>query len=99
LLKVSLLTSRSFISQLLQEAKIRDLLWNVERLIGASQIKPYRRLEVTHGFRVLSAVRIQEMETAATSASLPEEDRNRLVQFLTKRWPGVEGHLTLGVVA
>jgi hypothetical protein len=45
-LKVSLVTSRSFISQLLKEEKTRQVLWNVERLIAASQTKPYQRLEL-----------------------------------------------------
>jgi hypothetical protein len=90
-LKVSLLTSRAFISQLITKAKSKQVLWNVERLIAASQIKAYQRLEVKHGFQVLSAVPIQEMEAATTSSGLPEEERNRLQQFMTKRWPRVAG--------
>ncbi len=44
-LRVSLVTANRFIIQLLQEGEIKQMLWNVERLIAASHNKPYQRLE------------------------------------------------------
>jgi hypothetical protein len=90
-LRVSLATANHFISQLLREAKIKQVLWNIERLIAASQNKPYQRLEAQHGFKVLSAIPIQQIREAASGDSLPEEDRNRLRNFQKLRWPQVEG--------
>ena len=90
-LKVCLLTSRSFIVQLLSESRIRQVLWNVERLIAAGQLKPYRRLEAEHGLNILSAVPIQEIAAAAAHAGLSEEDRKRLQHFVAERWKRVEG--------
>ena len=82
-LKTSLVTANSFIIQLLREAEIRQVLWNVERVIAASQIKPYQRLEEKHGFKILSAVPIQQIRESATGGVLPEEERNRLQKFET----------------
>jgi hypothetical protein len=88
-LKTSLGTAHHFITQLLQETKIRQVLWNVERLIAASQNKPYRRLEEKHGFEILSAVPIGQILEAVGNSGLPEEDRNRLRSFQCTRWPQV----------
>jgi hypothetical protein len=94
-LKVSLVTANRFIVQLLQETKIKQALWNIERLIAASQNKPYQRLEAKHGFTVLSAIPIQPMKESTTLA-LPEDDGNRLRNFLKLRWPQVEGRIHSG---
>lgn len=56
----------------------------MERLIAASQNKPYQRLEEELGFRILSAVPVEEIRNS-TAAALPEEDRNRLRNFLKLR--------------
>jgi hypothetical protein len=77
---------------LLQETKIKQALWNVERLIAASQNKPYQRLEAKHGFTVLSAIPIQQM-MAYSALALPEQDGNRLRNFLKLRWPQVEARI------
>jgi hypothetical protein len=66
-----------------------QVLWNVERLIAASQNKPYRRLEEKHGFEILSAVPIGQIQEAAGNSGLPEGDRNRLRSFHSTRWPQV----------
>src|ERR1017187_1830087 len=75
-LKVSLVTANRFIGQLLREANIKQVLWNVERIIACSQNKPYKRLEAQHGFKVLSAIPMQQIRPilaatnpAANSAS------------------------------
>ncbi len=88
-LKTSLVTANHFITQLLEETKIKQVLWNVERLIGASQNKPYRRLEQKHGFEILSAIPIEQIQRAAANNLLPEEDRKRLQNFQRTRWPQV----------
>ncbi len=89
-LKVSLVTSGCFIAQLLRETKIKQVLWNVERLIAASQNRPYQRLESDFRFKVLSAIPIRAIEEAVGQGGLPEADRHRLEQFLTLRWPQVK---------
>jgi hypothetical protein len=88
-LKVSLVTANHFIGQLLREAKIKQVLWNVERLIAGSQNKPYQRLEAQHGFKILSAIPIQQIREAVSGNYLSEEDRNRLRNFQKLRWPQV----------
>jgi hypothetical protein len=88
-LKISLLNCNRFILELLKEGKARLVLWNIERLIAASQTKAYRRLEREHNFRLLSAVPLAEIQRASASGAMPEEDRNRLRQFLSVRWPQV----------
>ena len=95
-LKVSLVTANRFIDQLLREAKIKQVLWNVERLIAGSQNKPYQRLEARHGFKILSAIPIQQIREAAGGDNLPEEDRNRLRNFQKLRWPQVAGRSPFG---
>jgi hypothetical protein len=86
-LKVCLITSNYFIDQLLREGKTRQVLLNVERLIAASQNKPYRRLEAEYGFTILSAVPIKQMQAAASSDAFPEKDRSQLGNFVKLRWP------------
>jgi hypothetical protein len=88
-LKTSLATADRFIEQLLQESQIKQALWNVERLIAASQYKPYRRLQQKHGFEILSAVPVKRIQEAAECETLPEADLNRLRNFQTSRWPEV----------
>lgn len=95
-LNVSLVTANRFIGQLLREAKIKQVLWNVERIIACSQNKPYKRLEAQHGFKVLSAIPIQKIREAAGGESLPEEDHNRLRNFLKLRWPQVDAQSPSG---
>jgi hypothetical protein len=92
-LRLSLTTANGFIDQLLREAKIKQVLWNVERLIAASQNHPYQRLEARHQFRILSAIPIERIQETAGDKHLPEEDRQRLWNFQKLRWPQVEGRL------
>jgi hypothetical protein len=96
-LRVSLVTANRFIAQLLREAKIKQVLWNVERLIAGSQNKPYQRLEARLGFKILSAIPIQQIREA-TGDNLSEEDRNRLQNFQKLRWPQVEGGAPFGSI-
>jgi hypothetical protein len=65
-LKVSLITAKGFIEQLLREGKVKHVLWNVERLIAATQNKPYRRLETQHGFHFISAIQIKNIQETAS---------------------------------
>jgi hypothetical protein len=51
-------------------------------------------LEAQHGFKVLSAIPIPQIREAAGIDKLPEEDRNRLRNFLKLRWPQVEARAT-----
>ncbi len=89
-LKTSLVTANGFMTQLLGDGQVRQVLWNIERLIAASQYKPYRRLEEQRGFRILSAVPLQRIQESVQNKSLPENDRNRLHNFQSVRWPQVE---------
>jgi hypothetical protein len=89
-LKVSLKTANRFIGQLLREGEVKQVLFNVERLIAASQNKPYRRLETQYGFEVTSAIPLNKITEAATDGTLPTKDRNRLQNFIKLRWPKVE---------
>jgi hypothetical protein len=85
-LKVCLLTSHSFLVQLLREAKVKQVLWNIERLIAASQTKPYLRLQTERNFNILSAAPIEEIASATASSEISKEDRQRLEKFLNERW-------------
>lgn len=89
-LQTSLLTAHHFIVQLLRDTQIKQVLWNIERLVTVSQIKPYRRLEKEHGFKILSAVPLREIGEVVRNEFLPGDDLNRLHKFLTVRWPQVE---------
>ena len=88
-LKTCLVTADQFIKQLLQETKTKQALWNVGRLIAANQYKPYRRLQEKHGFEILSAVPLMQIQETAESNTLPEEDQNRLQNVQSKQWPQV----------
>jgi hypothetical protein len=90
-LKVSLLASHAFIAELAKNSEIRQVLWNVERLIAASQNKPYQRLEAQHGFKILSAVPTKEIAQVAASTEISNTDGERLHRFLNQRWPRVQG--------
>lgn len=89
-LKTSLVTANGFITQLLRDTQIKQVLWNIERLIAASQNKPYQRLEEQHGFKILSAVPVRQIQEAVRNDSLPPEHRNRLHNFQNVRWPQIE---------
>jgi len=89
-LKTSLVTACHFIAQLLRDTQVKQVLWNIERLIAASQNKPYQRLEEEHEFKILSAVPLREIQEAVRSKSLPKDDLDRLHKFVTVRWPQVE---------
>jgi hypothetical protein len=98
-LKTSPVTATRFIIQLLREAKIKLVLWNVERLIAASQNKPYQRLEKKHRFKVLSAIPIQQIRERATNDLLVEEDRKTPAEFSKGVWPQVEGRPSYAIRA
>jgi hypothetical protein len=62
-------------------------LREVERLITAQGMKPYRKLEKASGFKVLSAIPVKQFERAAKDEALADAERKRLQNFLRKRWP------------
>ncbi len=88
-LRVSLQTSRAFITELLQQREIRHVFWNSERLIAVHQMKPYRRLEQDKGFNVLDAIPIDRIKCAADSPGLSEADKQKLTNFAERRWPQI----------
>lgn len=90
-LRTCLVTANHFLIQLIRENQIKQVLWNIERLIAASQNKPYRRLEEEHGFKILSSVPVEEIQKAGRKKSLSESDRKRLQNFLRVRWPRITG--------
>jgi hypothetical protein len=85
-LKISLQSSRGFLMELLEQREIRHLLWNCERLIAASQMKPYRGLEKHYHFEIKSAIPIKEIRSEAHGSRHRNEDRKRLENFAGKRW-------------
>jgi hypothetical protein len=88
-LAVSLRASCAFLSELLETREIRHMLWNIERLISAHALKPYRRLEEKHQFSILSGVPIEQLREASQTSELPSESREKLVHFLERRWAQV----------
>lgn len=85
-LKVSLRTSRAFITELLQKQEIRHVLWNSERLIAAHRLKPYTRLEKKYSLNILEAIPIEDLKRAADDRSQTQENRSRLANFVNLRW-------------
>ncbi len=90
-LRISLEASRRFLVELLEQREIRQLLWNCERLIATSQLKPYRRLEKERGFAIISAVPIKEIRREAAGENQNHENRQRLKNFEEKRWRRLAG--------
>ena len=88
-LRICLKTARHFLTQALEQGELRQLLWNIERLVSAHHLKPYRRLETSLGFNLLDAIPIEEMKAARESNAMPEEQKQRLGRFLNQRWPQV----------
>lgn len=81
--------SRMFLSQLLEQGEVRQVLWNIERLVRTGRLKATARLEAEHGFEVLSAVPLEALQTAAGDPTLDETKRATLVSFCEVRWPQV----------
>ena|SRR2546421_12181413 len=85
-LRISLAASHRFMVELLRQHEIRQVLWNAERLIEASGLKPYRRIEAKHNLDILGAIPIKEIRLEAENQSQPEADRKRLANFAHMRW-------------
>ena len=90
-LRICLKTARRFLAEVLAQREIRQLFWNIERVIAAHRFKPYRKLEKTFGFNLLDAVPIEEIRTAAKGSDMPPEDQQRLSRFIDHRWPQTLG--------
>lgn len=86
-LRLSLAATARFLENLLRQKEIRVALWNVERILAASQHSRNRKLEQRFHFDLKSAVPIAAIERAATDPELAEEERGRLNRFLRTRWP------------
>lgn len=86
-LRLSLATAARFVEDLLRQKEIKLALWNVERIIAASQHIRNRKLEQKFQFDLKSAVPIAAIERTATDPELLAEDRERLNRFLGARWP------------
>jgi hypothetical protein len=85
-LRVCLKTSQCFIREVLaQDARLA--LWNCNRLIDAQRQARNQKLERTFGFRILDAVPIDSIRTAADQ--YPAPDKERLHKFLQIQWPRV----------
>ena len=84
-LRVSLLASNHFLQELLGKQEIHQLLWNCERLIAASSLKPYRRLQSQYKFDLLSAIPIEKIRLERSNQNQSPEDRRRLGNFVELR--------------
>ena len=62
------------------------MLWNVERLISASALKAYRRLEQHYQFSILSAIPIERIREVAYGTEPDLVEREKLGHFLERRW-------------
>jgi len=85
-LRISLAASHQFLTELLRQHEIRQVLWNCERLIAASRLKPYRRLQAKYSLDILCAIPIKEIRLEAENQSQTEVDRKRLINFAQVRW-------------
>jgi hypothetical protein len=85
-LRISLAASHRFLAELLRQLEIRQVLWNAERLIAASGLKPYRRIETKYDIDILGAIPIREIRLEAENQSQSEADRKRLANFAHIRW-------------
>jgi hypothetical protein len=88
-LRICLRTARCFLAETLTQGEIRQLFWNIERLISAHQFKPYRKLQQSLAFNLLDAVPIEEIQKACKSGDFPAADQERLSRFLDQRWPQI----------
>lgn len=91
-LLVCLEASGHYLKELLAVGHVKVVLREVERLISVQATKPAHRLERTHRFKLLSAIPIEAFRPAAKNPALPMIERQRLKNFLAKRWPGVSRH-------
>ena len=85
-LRVSLLASHRFLQELLKQQEIRPMLWNCERLIAASYLKPYRRLQLQYKLDLLSAIPVEDIRRESAKQDQSAEDRRRLGNFVEVRW-------------
>lgn len=88
-LRVCLESCRHYLGELLAGSHVRVALREVERLITAQGMKAFQKLEKARGFKVLSAIPIERFQRAAKEAALSAAERERLQNFLRKRWPSV----------
>lgn len=89
-LKVCLRASQQFLADAIYGAGVRYVLWNIERLIYAHSLKPYRHLEEKYDFKILDVIPIERIREAASATAPPLEDHAKLVSFLERRWPQVQ---------
>jgi hypothetical protein len=82
---VCLEASRIFIAELLSQ-NVRFALWNCQRLIDIHGQKPFQKQEQTFGFKILSAIPIEEIEGAVQHSGVKAMDRKKLSNFLNIQW-------------
>lgn len=76
-------TSSRFIAEMSENPKAT--LWNCNRILHASTLKPYVKLASTHGFRLLDAIPVEEIEKMSRDESHPGSKVFR--GFLENQWP------------
>jgi len=89
-LRVCLEASVAFLSEILAMGELRQLFWNLERLIAAHRLKAYQRLEKEYGFNLLDSIPIAAIERTANDPQRSAEYREKLLGFLTHRWRQVK---------
>ena len=80
-LRVCLESSKSFITELVENNQIRLALWNIKRLSHTQTLKSTRRLEIEHGFSISNAIPLESIRMLCQNASLTEESQNVLKRF------------------
>jgi hypothetical protein len=74
---------------LIKAKEAKQGLWNCRRLIEARRLKPYRRLELEYGFKILDGIPIEDIEREAKNPDRPEQERDKLKKFCTVQWPRI----------
>jgi len=80
-LRISLVASHRFLTELLGQHEIRRVLWNCERIIAVSRLKPYGRLEAQYSLDILGAIPITEIQRYAENKRHSEAHRKQLSKF------------------
>jgi len=81
-----------FISELLARKHVRLALQECERIIRSRSAKAIQRLQQEQGFDLLSAIPVAAMEAETENPAQETANRERLRNFLKKRWPSIRKH-------
>ncbi|MGB0583164.1 MAG: hypothetical protein ACPGVU_26060, partial [Limisphaerales bacterium] len=72
-LQMCIQTSARFIAEILTDTKVA--LWNCNRILHASKLKPYVKLSQEHGFNLLNAIPMDALEVASKETGNPDAGR------------------------